>query len=105
MQQQASQWITLGIALAAGSFFLLRNVRPAKERRSLGQAFIRLLYRIVRFFWAGVRAVDIGYLEYRRVVTTMPLEIENERQLGKLIQPVSQSMMSEGLSWTPAEIK
>jgi hypothetical protein len=103
VEQQASQWVTLGIALAAGSFFLLRSVRPAKERRSAGQAFIHLLYRIVRFFWAAVRAVDIGYLEYRRVVTQMPLEIENERQFGKLIKPAENA--SERLSWTPAELK
>lgn len=104
MEQQASQWVTLGIALAAGSFFLLRNIRPAKERRSLGQGFIHLLYKLVRFFWAAVRAVDIGYLEYRRVLTTMPLEIENERQLGKLVRPADE-VASEGLHWTPARIK
>lgn len=104
MEQQASQWVTLGIALAAGSFFLLRNVRPTKERRSIGQAFIHLLYKVVRVFWAVVRAVDIGYLEYRRVVTTMPLEIENERQFGKLIRPADDAA-SEPLHWTPAQVK
>lgn len=104
MEQNASQWVTLGVALAAGSFFLLRNVRPSKERRSMGQAFIHLLYRIVRFFWSAVRAVDIGYLEYRRVVTTMPLEIENERQLGKLVKPAD-NRAAERLHWTPAQIK
>ncbi|MGH9652465.1 MAG: hypothetical protein ACRD6B_03250 [Bryobacteraceae bacterium] len=102
MEQQASQWVTLGIALATGSFFLLRNVRPAKERRSMGQASIHLLYRTVRFFWAVVRAVDIGYLEYRRVLTQMPLEIENERQFGKLIRP-AEDAASERLNWRPAD--
>jgi len=103
MQQQASQWIALIVALVAGSLLLLRNVRPGKERRSVGQAFIHLLYRYTRFIWAISRAVDIGYLEYRRVLASTPLEIENEMHLGKRIQPVQGS--AELPIWSPVEIK
>jgi hypothetical protein len=105
MEQQASQWISLAIALVAGAFFLFRNFRPSKERRSIGQAFICMLYKIVRFFWAVVRAVDIGYLEYRRVVTRTPLEMENEKELGKLIQPSREAAIPDGLDWSPAQAK
>jgi hypothetical protein len=37
-------------------------------------------------FWVMVRAVDVGYLEYRRAIGEAPFEIENERCLGKLVK-------------------
>jgi hypothetical protein len=103
MQEQLSQWSTLGVALGAGMIILLVNRRTAKERRSSGQWIILQLYRLIRFFWAIVRAVDVGYLEYRRVQQEATLEIENERFLGKLIKASDRSKAAtKALEWRPA---
>lgn len=86
MQQQSAHWVVLAVALATGSMILLRNVRTGKDRRSFGQWFILLLYRFLHFLYAIIRAMDVAYLEYRRELRHMPIEIENERELGKLIK-------------------
>jgi hypothetical protein len=103
MQDQLSQWSTFGVALGAGMIILFVNRRTAKERRSSGQWIILQLYRVIRFFWAIVRAVDLGYLEYRRVQQEATLEIENERFLGKLIKASDRSKAAtKALEWRPA---
>ena len=40
----------------------------------------------MQFVWALVRGIDVGYLEYRRVLQQTRIEVENERWLGKLIK-------------------
>jgi hypothetical protein len=69
VQEQVLHWSTLAVAFLLGLTVLLKK-RAKKERRSLGQWVILLLYRAVRRFWAIVRAIDI----------------ENERCLGKLVK-------------------
>lgn len=86
MQQEAFRWAPLTVALAAGLVILLRNAHGTKERRSPGQWFIFRLYRFMQFVWALVRGIDVGYLEYRRVLQQTRIEVENERWLGKLIK-------------------
>lgn len=86
MEQQAFRWAPLTVALLAGLFILIRNARDVEERRSPGQWFIYRLYRLMQFVWALVRGMDVGYLEYRRVLQQARIEVENERWLGKLIK-------------------
>lgn len=86
MQEQAFRWAPLTVALAAGLIILWRNSQLATERRSPGQWFIFRLYRFMQFIWAMVRGIDVGYLEYRRVLQQSKIEVENERWLGKLIK-------------------
>ena len=102
MQEEISRWTTLGIALGAGLIILLVNLRTVKERRSSGQWIILQLYKVMRFFWALVRAVDVGYLEYRRIQQEAELEIENERCLGKLVK-ASVPSKTNALEWKPVE--
>jgi hypothetical protein len=85
VQEQVLHWSTLAVAFLLGLTVLLRK-QGKKERRSLGQWVILLLYKAVRRFWAIVRAIDVGYLEYRRAIKEAPFEIENERCLGKLVK-------------------
>jgi len=40
----------------------------------------------MRVVWAVLRGIDLGYLEYRRVLKETTIEIQNERCLGKLIR-------------------
>ena len=86
MDQRASHWLPLAIALTAGLLILWRMSLSATQRRSSGQLFILFLYKVMRRAWAIVRAIDFGYLEYRRFLQETPIEIENERWLGKLIK-------------------
>ncbi len=86
MQQEAFRWAPLTVALAAGLIILIRNAQLSKERRSPGQWFIFRMYRFMQFIWALVRGIDMGYLEYRRVLQQTRIEVENERWLGKLIK-------------------
>ncbi len=88
MEEQILHWSTLAVASALGLTVLVRK-RVRRERRSWGQWVILLLYRGVARLWAFVRAIDVGYLEYRRAINQAPFEIENERSLGKLIKPSS----------------
>ena len=44
------------------------------------------MYGFMQFIWALVRGIDVGYLEYRRVLQQTRIEVENERWLGKLIK-------------------
>jgi len=80
------RWIPLGVALAAVLTVLLRHLHVTKERRSFGQLIILGFYKWMRYLWAIVRAIDVGYLEYRRVLEDTPLQIENEKHLGKLVK-------------------
>ena len=84
MQEQAFRWAPLTIALAAGLLILVKNATMTKERRSPGQWFIFRMYMFMQFIWALVRGLDVGYLEYRRVLQQTRIEVENERCLGKL---------------------
>ena len=86
MQDQLMRWIPLAIALAAVGTILFRHMHVTKERRSVGQLLILGIYKCMRYLWAIVRAIDVAYLEYRRVLEDTPLQIENERHLGKLIK-------------------
>lgn len=86
IQEQVYRWIPLVIALAAGSIILLRTVQFSKDHRSPGQWLIFRLYKLVQIGWAIVRGIDVGYLEYRRVLHEAQIEIENERALGKLVR-------------------
>lgn len=86
MEQQMSRWIPLAVALAASLAVLIRNLQISKERRSWGQLLIFGLYKGMRFVWAILRGIDVGYLEYRRVLQETSIEIQNERCLGKLIK-------------------
>lgn len=88
MQEQVLHWSTLGVAFVLGLTVLLKK-QAKKERRSWGQWVILLLYKAVRRCWAIVRAIDVGYLEYRRAIKEAPFEIENERCLGKLVKASS----------------
>lgn len=80
------RWTPLAIALAAVGTILFRNIHTTRERRSFGQYLILSFYKWMRYWWAVVRAIDIGYLEYRRVLEDTPLQMENERHLGKLVK-------------------
>jgi hypothetical protein len=86
MEQEATRWIPLAIALGAVMVVLFRNIQLTKERRSSGQLLIFALYRAMRIVWAVLRGIDVGYLEYRRVLQETPIEVENERRLGKLVK-------------------
>lgn len=86
MEEQLMRWFPLAIALAAVGTILFRNMHVTKERRSFGQFLILGFYRWMRYLWAIVRAIDVAYLEYRRVLEDTPLQMENERHLGKLIK-------------------
>ena len=86
MEQQAFRWAPLTVSLVAGLLILLRNAQFTKERRSPGQWFIFRMYQGMQFIWAVVRGLDVGYLEYRRVLQQSKIQVENERELGKLIK-------------------
>ena len=86
MDSQISRWIPLSVALAASIAVLIRNMQSSRERRSWGQLLIFTLYRGMRVVWAILRGIDLGYLEYRRVLRETSIEIQNERCLGKLIK-------------------
>ncbi len=86
MEEQLMHWMPLAIALAAVLTVLLRQMHITKERRSFGQFLILGSYKWMRFLWAIVRAIDVGYLEYRRVLEDTPLQIENEKYFGKLVK-------------------
>ncbi len=86
MEEQFMRWIPLAIALAAVGTILFRNMHVTKERRSFGQFLILSFYKCMRCVWAIVRAIDVAYLEYRRVLEDTPLQIENERYLGKMVK-------------------
>jgi hypothetical protein len=103
MEQQTPHWITLAVVLTIGLVILLCNLKPAKARRSFGQWIIFSLYKVVRFFWAIVRAFDVGYLEYRRVIAETPLRTENERCLGKITTAAGEDTSAiHDLTWDPA---
>ena len=103
MEQQTSHWITLTTALTVGLMILLFNIRPKKSRRSFGQWVILTLYKVIRFFWAIVRAVDVAYLEYRRALQETPLEIVNERSLGKIVKAAAEDEAGvPAMHWDPA---
>jgi hypothetical protein len=103
MEQQTPHWITLAIVLTIGLVILLCNLKPAKDRRSFGQWLILSLYKVVRYFWAIVRAVDVGYLEYRRVIAETPLRTENEKCLGKIATAGNEDASEiHDLSWDAA---
>jgi hypothetical protein len=102
VEQQASHWITVAVIFSIGLTVLLFNMKSMKERRSLGQWIILQLYKVVRFGWAVLRAVDVGYLEYRRTVQETPLLMENERFLGKIIKSTANDENATGLHWDTA---
>ncbi len=87
MEEQMLHWSSLGIALVLGVTVLVAKRQTRRERRSWSQWMILRLYMTAWRFWVMVRAVDVGYLEYRRAIGETPFEIENERFLGKLIKP------------------
>lgn len=103
MDQQTPHWITLAVALTIGLIILLFNLKPTKDRRSFGQWLILMLYKVMRFFWAIVRAADVGYLEYRRVIQETALHTENERFLGNVsrLSEAEESSMQD-LHWDAA---
>lgn len=86
MEEQLMRWMPLAIALAAVGTILFRHMHVTKERRSFGQFLILGVYKWMRYVWAVVRAIDVAYLEYRRVLEDTPLQIENEKHLGKLVK-------------------
>lgn len=104
MEQQVLHWSTLAVALLAGLTILFLKRAPRNDRRSFGQWMILLLYKAAARFFALVRAIDFGYLEYRRMRGTLPFQIENEKALGKLVKASgSQDNAPEALKWTNAE--
>ena len=98
MQDQVIRWIPLAIALAATATIMFRHMHVTKERRSFGQFFILAVYKWMRWIWAIVRAIDMAYLEYRRVLEDTPLQMENEKYLGKLVK-VSLGDKAVAYSW------
>lgn len=86
MPLELSRWVPFAVALAASLAILMRNVQGKKERRSWGQLLIFTLYRGMRLVWAILRGIDVGYLEYRRVLQQTSIEIQNEKCLGKVIR-------------------
>src|SRR6185437_9364194 len=103
MLLEFSHWAPVTMAVVAGLLILLRHMNVSKDRRSLGQWTILALYRMVRFFWAVVRAVDLGYLEYRRILQESSIEIENEKFLGKIVKVSPGEDIHNALQWRPAE--
>ena len=87
MEQQAFRWAPLTVALVAALLILLRNVQMSTERRSPGQWLIFRLYRIMQFVWALVRGIDVGYLEYRRVLQQARIEVFIRVEVGGLRHP------------------
>jgi hypothetical protein len=87
VEEQMLHWSSLGIAFVLGLTVLVAKRQTRRERRSWSQWMILRLYMAAWRFWVMVRAVDVGYLEYRRAIGDTPFEIENERFLGKLIKP------------------
>jgi hypothetical protein len=87
VEEQMLHWSSVGIAFVLGLTVLVAKKQTTIERRSWGQWMILRLYKSAWRFWVMVRAIDVGYLEYRRAIGEAPFEIENERFLGKLIKP------------------
>ena len=86
MEQDLGQWLPLSFTLVIAGVFLWRHRRPNAERHSFGQWIILLFYRVIRFLWAVARGIDVGYLEFRRVLASTVIEMENERILGRLVK-------------------
>ena len=63
---------------------------------------ILTFYKVVRFGWAVLRGVDVGYLEYRRTVQETPLAMENERFLGKIVKVSKEDDHAASLHWDAA---
>lgn len=75
----------LSVVLLLLAIAFWRHFDTKRPHRSVWQALILLLYHTIRFFWAIVRGIDMGYLEFRRVMRETPIETGNERELGKLL--------------------
>lgn len=104
MAHEFSHWLPVTLAVVVGLLILLRHMNLSKDRRSLGQWIILVLYRMVRFFWAVARAVDLGYLEYRRVLQETSIEVENEKFFGKVVKASPPAdIIAETLRWQPVE--
>lgn len=86
MQEQLLHWSTLGVAFVLGLTVLVVKKQDTRERRSWSQWVILRLYMTAWRFWVMVRAIDVGYLEYRRAIGDAPFKVENERYLGKLVK-------------------
>lgn len=100
MEQQILHWTPLVLAMAAATLILLWSRPVKKERRSISQRMIVLLYKTARWVWAVARAVDTGYLEYCRAVADASFEIENEKVFGNRIKPAErESASTETLKW------
>jgi hypothetical protein len=104
MQHELSQWLPVSLALVVGFLILLRHMNVSNDRRSFGQWTILSLYRMVHFFWAVARAVDLGYLEYRRIIQESRIEIENEKFFGKIVKAsANANSVGEAAPWQPVE--
>lgn len=104
MELEFSHWAPVTLAVVVGLLILLRHMNVSKDRRSLGQWTILVLYKVVRFFWAVARAVDLGYLEYRRVLQESSIEIENEKFFGKVVKASADGDVDgKALRWEPIE--
>ena len=104
MQHELSQWLPVSLALVVGFLILLRHMNASNDRRSFGQWTILVLYRMVHFFWAVARAVDLGYLEYRRILQESRIEIENEKFFGKIVKAsANENSIGETTPWPPVE--
>lgn len=65
---------------------VLRHHDKRKQHRSFMQVLINAVYAFLRFFYAVARGLDVGYLEYRRVLREEPGPVvENELHLGKAV--------------------
>jgi hypothetical protein len=50
------------------------------------------------------RAIDLGYLEYRRVLQESNIEIENEKFFGKVVKAAAnERSIEDALEWRPSE--
>ncbi len=106
MEQDLVHWLPLSLTFVIAGVFLWRHRRPKADRHSCGQRAILLFYRVIRFLWAIVRGVDVGYLEFRKVLASTVIDMENEKVLGRLVKqppPRFRQELNREFKWAAGE--
>lgn len=78
--------IAIGLFLIA-MFQAFRHHDTQHEHRSFLQWVISVMSRFVRFWYAVAVGFDFGYLKYRQTLEDTPIDLENEKVLGKILKP------------------
>ena len=103
MEQQTSHWITLTTALTVGSDDSVIGSSTEKIRRLFGQWVILTFYKVNPFLLGDSSGGRCWLPEYRPPLQETPLEIENERSLGRIVKAAAEDEAGvPAMHWDPA---